>query len=362
MRDIELVVRVVLVELAGGLELVAHARELGVRQRGLLLDGVDAGLVERDRIEARKEADVTDDGLVVLVVAVAVGAHIDGQADVERRTPVDDGLGVLGDLVVEDLGRRVVVGVDGVLIAHGDAAAAAHAAVVVDARHVDLALLSAGELDLADLVEAEGAVRADLRALAAADALGGLHVGLARRVLVHLSGAGAAAHADVLHGAAEARALVALEVREADHDVGVHEGAADLCRLDVLAALDGNLDLVEALDTVGDDGVAAGLERVEAVGVGAVQVVEAVLAPADVERVAVGDEGLAAELANDVDDGARVVGAQVAEVARLAEVHLYGDELVGKVDLLDARGADQALELVGQTVTQVGVQVAEIYL
>ena len=73
---------------------------------------------------------------------------IDDQADVERRTPVDDGLGVLGDLVVEDLGCRAVAGMDGVLVAHGDAAAAAHAAVVVDARHVDLALLSAGKLEL----------------------------------------------------------------------------------------------------------------------------------------------------------------------------------------------------------------------
>ena len=169
-RDVELVVRVVLVELAGGLELVAHARELGVRQRGLLLDGIDAGLVERDRVEARKEADVTDDGLVVLVVAVAVGAHVNGQADVEARAAVHDGLGVLGDLVVKHLSGLVVVRADGVLVAHGDAAAAAHALAVVDAGHVDLANLAVGKLMLVGLVKREGAVGADLLALAAPDA------------------------------------------------------------------------------------------------------------------------------------------------------------------------------------------------
>lgn len=214
----------------------------------------------------------------------------------------------------------------------------------------------------AHLVEAEALVRAHLRALAAADALIGVDARLAGGVLVHLARARAAAHAEVLHGAAEARALVPLEVREADHDVGVHEGAADLRVLDVLAAHDRHLDLVEALEPVGDDGVAPGLERVEPVGVGGVQVVERVLAPAHIERVAVGDKRLSAQLTHHVDDGARVVRAQEAKVSRLAEVHFYGDVLVLEVDLVDARAADQALELVGKPVAHVRVQVAEINL
>ena len=181
-------------------------------------------------------------------------------------------------------------------------------------------------------------------------------------MLLHLAGARAAAHAEVLHGAAEARLLVALEVRETDDDVRVHERAADLGVLHVLAARHGHLDLVEALEAVGDDRVTAGLERVEAIGVGGVEVVERVLASAHVERVAVRDERLAAQLAYHVHDGAGVVGAQVAEVARLAQVHLDGNELVLEVDLTDSRPLDEALELVGKTVSHVRVKVAEVHL
>ena len=51
---------------------------------------------------------------------------------------------------------------------------------------------------------------------------------------IHLAGAAAAAHADVLQRAAEAGRFVALEVRQADEDVGVHDGAANLGGLAVL--------------------------------------------------------------------------------------------------------------------------------
>ena len=358
----ELVAGVGLVQLARLFELVAHVGVLGVGQGGSGLDGVNAGLVKGHGVKAGKEADIPDDGLVVLVVAVAVGAHVNGQADVEARAAVHDGLGVLGDLVVKHLSGLVVVRADGVLVAHGDAAAAAHALAVVDAGHVDLANLAVGKLMLVGLVKREGAVRADLLALAAPDAPLLRDAGLAGGMLLHLACARAAAHAQVLHGAAKAGLLVALEVGEADDHVGIHEGAADLGVLDVLAALDGHLDLVQAPEAVGDDGVASGLEGVEAVGVGTVQVVQGVLATTYVERVAVGDERLAAQLAYHVHDGAGIVGPQVAEVARLSQVHLDGDELVLKVNLADAGCLDEPLELVGQAIAHVRVQVAEVDL
>ena len=63
--------------------------------------------------------------------------------------------------------------------------------------------------------------------------------------------------------------------------------------------------------------------------------VERVFAPADVEGVAVGDEGFAAQLTHQVADGARVVGAQEGEVARLPEVQLDGDELALEVNAVN---------------------------
>lgn len=79
--------------------------KLGVRQRLGRQDGVGAGLVDGDRVEAREHADVVDDGRVVFGVAIAVGADVHGERDVEARTVLNNGLRVLSDLVVEYVGR-----------------------------------------------------------------------------------------------------------------------------------------------------------------------------------------------------------------------------------------------------------------
>ena len=58
------------------------------------------------------------------------------------------------------------------------------------------------------------------------------HLGLARRVLLHLAPSAAAAHSNVLDRPAEAGLLMALEVAQGDKYVGLHNGLADLGGLD----------------------------------------------------------------------------------------------------------------------------------
>ena len=95
---------------------------------------------------------------------------------------------------------------------------------------------------------------------------------------------------------------------------------------------------------------------------GGVDVLERVFAATDVERVAVGEEGLAAQLFYDVRDGAGVVGAQKAQVAQLAKVNLDSNELVLKVDLLNTGAANEALELVELALASMRAQVRKYTL
>ena len=181
-------------------------------------------------------------------------------------------------------------------------------------------------------------------------------------MLLHLAGAAAAAHTQILHGAAKASLLMALKVGEADHDIGIHERLADLGLVHIFAALDRDERLVGTLEAVGNDDLAARGVRGKAILIGGVDVLERVFAATDVERVAVGEEGLAAQLLHDVRDGAGVVGAQKAQVAQLAKVNLDGDELVLKVDLLNTGAADEALELVELALAAVRAQVRKVHL
>ena len=336
--------------------------ELGVGQRLGCHDGVGTGLVDGDRVEAREHADIVDDGRVVFGMAVAVGADVHGERNVEARAAVDDGLGVLGDLAVEHVGRGVIAGLDGVLVAHADAAAAAHTAIVVDGSHVNRAGVAVGKLALAGIVKRDSVVRADLFAGTAANAVLGRDVRLAGGMLLHLAGSAATSHAQVLHGAAKTGLLMTLKVGEADYDVGVHECLADLCLAHVLAALDRNERLVGALEAVGDDDLTTRGIRGKAVLISGVNVLERVFAAAHIERVAVGEEGLAAQLLDDIRDGAGVVGAQKAQIAQLAKVNLNGDELVLKVDLLNTGATDEALELIELALASMRAQVGKVHL
>ena len=202
---------------------------------------------------------------------------------------------------------------------------------MVDGSHVNRASAAVGKLALTRTVKRDGAVRAYLLAGTAANAVGGIDARLASGVLLHLAGTATAAHTQVLHGTAKAGLLMALKVGEADHDVGIHECLTNLCLAHVLAALDRDERLVGALEAV-------------------------------VERVAVGEEGLAAQLLHDVCDGAGVVRAQKAQIAQLAKVNLDGDELVLKVDLLDTGAANEALEFVELALASMRAQVGEVHL
>ena len=233
---------------------------------------------------------------------------------------------------------------------------------MVDGSHVHRASVAVGKLALAGIVKRNGVVRTDLFAGMAANAVLGRDVRLAGGMLLHLAGTAAASHAQVLHGAAKTGLLMALKVGEADHDIGIHERLTDLGLVHVLAALDRDERLVGALEAVGDDDLATRGIRGKAVLVGGVDVLERVFAATDIERVAVGEEGLAAQLLHHVGDGASVVGAQKAQVAQLAKVNLNGDELVLKVDLLNTGVTDEALELVELALASMRAQVGEVHL
>ena len=281
-------------------------------------------------------------------MAVAVGADVLHQADVEAGPPGADRRGVLGHLAVQLLVGAVVDGVDGVEAARADAAAAALAQVVVDHG------LVLG-------VVADGVRAALLGAAVAAAAQLALDGRRAGGVLLHLAGAAAAAHPDVLDRPAEAGGLMPLEVGQADKDVGVHDGAADLGGLAEFAVGHRHLDLVGAAQPVADQHLAAGGHRPEAVQLGALEMLEGVFPLAGVEGVAVGQKGHAALLFAQVGHHLGVVGPQEGQVAQLPKVHLDGHEAPVHLNIPDPRRQTQPAQLLGQAGTHRAPKIGKIY-
>ena len=95
-------------------------------------------------------------------------------------------------------------------------------------------------------IENETAVGTFPLTAAAAPAELFLDVWFSTAVLIGLTGARTAAHADIFDRTAEAGHLMSLEMGQADKDIGVHDGAADLSFFDVFASGHRNSDVIGA--------------------------------------------------------------------------------------------------------------------
>ena len=169
-------------------------------------------------------------------------------------------------------------------------------------------------------------------------------MGLARAVHLHLARPRAASHADVLQAAAKAGGLVALKVGQADENVRIHNGGADLGLLHIVA-VNGHQGFIGALQAVADEHMAAGGEGGKAVFIGGVQMVQCVFPAAHIQGVAVGKEGFAPQFLHHISHHFGVIGPQEGQVPRLAEMDLDGGVFVLKVNVPDPRFLDELFQL-----------------
>ena len=309
---------------------------------------IGAGHVQRNGVKAGKHAHIGNDGGVIFRMAVAVGRHLVHNIDVKSRAPVHHSLGILGHFAVQLVIGSVVGGIYRIEIARANAAPAAHALCMVNAR-------------LVRFVKGDGAVGAVFHARPARTAQGLIHRGLAGRMHIHLARARAAAHAHVFHRAAKARALVPFEMRKRNKHVRVHHGAPNQRVLDVLAALHGHSHLVCALQAVCNDNLAAGGKGRIAVFIGGVHMVQRILAPAHIQCVAVCQKRLAAQGLHHVGHRLGKIRAQVGKIARFAEVDFDGGIFVFEIYGLKARAAHQFFQLLLQVGARAGTHIGKIY-
>ena len=275
-----------------------------------------------------------DDGGVVVVPGVALGRYVHLEADVEVGLVLEHGLGIFGYLVVHVLRRVPATNNGTVVLAQGDALSAAHALRVVN-------------LGFAVGVQVDGVVGTVLHANVAADAVRRVNLRLGGGVQFQFAGNSGGSHAQVLQCAAEACLFVSLEVGHADDDVRVGNGCTDFgCR--TIFAVNGYFAVVGSFQSVGNDDLALGRDGVESVLHRTLQMVHGVGAAAVIEGVAVGQKRFGSVAAQQVGHACRIVGADVGQVARFAEVYLDGHKTVFQGQLGNAGLLHQTFHLVEQ--------------
>ena len=305
--------------------------QLTVAYRGCLLAGIGSGLVDCDWVKGSEHTDVRQDRCIVFAVAVAVRRDVHCHIDVEGRTVLADSLGIFRHLTVEEIIGIPLTVADSIKGACTDAAAAALADILMD--HSLIVLI--GDGIGAALFRATTASAAELR----------IDPAFSGGMLLHLACTAARAHAQILNSAAEARHLVALEMRKADDDICIHNSTADLSRFAVFRIFYRNLDLIRTAQTVGDDDLAARCHRVEAVVVCTVEMLESMLAAARIQCVAVREERDTALRLHEVNDSLCILRTKVCEIAQLTEMHFNGNEFAFHINILNTCGEAETLEL-----------------
>ena len=150
---------------------------------------------------------------------------------------------------------------------------------------------------------------------------------------------------------------------QGNEHVGVHNGTANFCFLHIFTALHGDGNVIGALEPVADENGTSYGQGCKTVLPGAFQMLQSVLPAAGIHGVAVGEEGLAAQRFYQIHHCAGVVGAEIADIAQLAEVELDGNEFAVHVDVFNAGFAHELLELGGQSVAKgLGAEVGIVYL
>ena len=196
---------------------------------------------------------------------------------------------------------------------------------------------------------------------AASDALVVVHYGLAVTVHGALACRGTKAHAQILQRAANARALVALEVGQADDGVGVHGRAANE-RLLAVFPVDGYGNMVVAQKAIGDDDMAAGLKRAKAIFKGGGQMIQRIAAHAGVQSVAVRQEGARSHILERIHHNLGIIGTQESQVARLAKVHFDGGELAFQRHAGHTGRLDEMAQLLKNVPVGFGAEIGKINL
>lgn len=262
---------------------------------------------------------------------------------------LQDGLGIFGDLAVQVLGG-VPCGEDGsVVLAECDTLAASYAFIIVDNS-------------LVVNVERECVVSAMAYTDTAADAVVAVDDRLGVAVHLEFAAYRTAAHAEVLEGAAETCLLVALEVGERDDHIGIRKCGTDFGGGTEFGIVEGNLTVINTFETVGDNDGGLDYDRVEAVLHGGVNVVDGIGASAGVEGVAVGKEWFGTLFLEQFDETSCEVGADICQVAWLAEVEFDGDEQVFEIIGEKTGAYAQPLEFVEQVRVSVGTEIGKVNL
>ena len=259
----------------------------------------------------------------------------------------NDSEGIFRNLVVQALGGIFGSHHGTVVLAEGYALSATYAFGVV------YFCLAAG-------IEVHSVVCAVLHADVAAYAAFYVNLGLRGAVQFQLSAYTGTSHAQILQGAAKTGLFVPLEVVHTDYNIGIGYRCADFgCR--TIFPVQRDFAVVRSLQSVADNDLALGRDRVKAILHRTLQVVYSIGTTTGIQRVAVRQERFGSQAAEQGCHSSCIIGTQVCQVSGFAEMDFNGSKAIFQRKLLDACPFQQAFHFIQKIGCRGGTQIRVVY-
>ena len=109
-------------------------------------------------------------------------------------------------------------------------------------------------------------------------------------MLLHLSGTASASHTDILQSTAKAGCLMSLEVAETDKNICVHDSMADQGSFTVFSVHYRNFYFIGSSNSVTDDDLTSGCDRVKSIKICTVQMLQCVLSTSRIKGITICQE------------------------------------------------------------------------
>ena len=152
-----------------------------------------------------------------------------------------------------------------------------------------------------------------------------------------------------------------LKLGKGNEDIRIHDRPSDERGPENPAAVHGHFHIVRPLQAVADNNLAACGQHGKPVFIGGSHVFQRILAPPDIQRIAIREKRPAAKSLHPVGHRLGEVRPQEGKIPGFAEMQLDRHELVFKINLSDACGDHQLVQLFQQAGAYLAAHVGKIH-
>ena len=142
---------------------------------------------------------------------------------------------------------------------------------------------------------------------------------------------------------------MSFEMTQADENIRIHDRMSDQCSLTVLSIDDRNFHLIRSAQSITDDDLTSGCDRVKSIQIRAVQMLQCILSASRIQGITVCQKWHSALFLTQICNHFCIIRAQESQVSQLSKMHLDRNKFSIHIDIFNACRDTEFFQLIQLT-------------